>query len=41
MDAGHDDATGDWTFVIGEVVGDNADGQVRIAGRWEFSFSVP
>ena len=41
MDAGLDGATGDWTFFIGELVGDNADGQIRIAGPWEFSFSLP
>jgi hypothetical protein len=41
LDAGLDDPAGDWTFVIGELVGDNSDGQVRIGGPWEFSFSVP
>ena len=41
MNAGLDDPAGEWTFVVGEVVGDNADGQVRIGGPWEFSFSVP
>jgi hypothetical protein len=41
IDAGLDDPAGDWTFVIGEMVGDNADSQVRIGGPWEFSFSMP
>lgn len=42
VDAGVEDAAGEWTFRIGELVGADAEGeQVRIAGPWEFSFTLP
>ena len=38
---GADTPAGSWTVRIDELVGDGADGQVRLAGPWAFSFSAP
>lgn len=38
---GSDALAGSWTVRIDELVGDGADGQVRLAGPWAFSFYAP
>ena len=34
-------ASGDWTLSIDELVGDDGTQQVRLAGPWEITFSMP
>ena len=42
IDAGQDDAAGEWTLVIDDLVGiDAACAVVPIPGPWEFSVTVP
>ena len=38
---GTDTTAGSWTVRIDELVGEGADGQVRLTGPWTFSFSAP
>lgn len=39
--SGVDDPSGEWTVTVTELVGDTADGQVRLQGPWVFHVTVP
>jgi hypothetical protein len=41
LDEGTDQSAGSWKLIVRELVGDNADGQVRIAGPWQFTIAIP
>ena len=38
---GVDDPSGEWSLVVTELVGEEADGQVRLQGPWRLDFTIP